>query len=103
MASPYVRRIPGSKQMRSAIVTWLVLLALTVFHPATAAPARAQVWQRRDHALTSTRHYENPYTDLTLRVTYTGPGGHTLRTYGFWDGADSFRIRSAFPTPGTWR
>jgi hypothetical protein len=40
---------------------------------------------------------------VTLRVRYTGPDGRTLRTYGFWDGGDAFRIRGAFPTPGTWQ
>lgn len=67
------------------------------------APERAHVWQRWEHALTSTRHYGNPYADVTLRVTYTGPGGRSLRAYGFWDGGDTFRIRCAFPAPGTWR
>jgi len=66
-------------------------------------PAPARTWQRWEHALTSTRSYGNPYADVTLRVRYTGPGGRTLRAYGFWDGGDTFRIRSAFPTPGTWR
>ena len=60
-------------------------------------------WERWEHVLTSTRHGTNPYADVTLRVIYTGPAGHTLRTYGFWDGGDTFRIRCAFPTPGTWR
>ena len=61
------------------------------------------VWQRWEHALTSSRSYDNPYADVALRVTYTGPGGRTLKTYGFWDGGDTFRIRCAFPTPGAWR
>ena len=60
-------------------------------------------WQRWDHALTSARSYDNPYADVTLRVIYSGPGGRTIRTYGCWDGGDTFRIRCAFPTPGTWR
>jgi hypothetical protein len=53
--------------------------------------------------LTSDRSYDNPYADVSLRVTYTGPEGRTIRTYGFWDGGNTFRIRCAFPTPGTWR
>ncbi|MEK7674505.1 MAG: DUF4038 domain-containing protein [Verrucomicrobiota bacterium] len=60
-------------------------------------------WQRWEHALTSARNYGNPYADVTLRVTYSGPAGRTLRACGFWDGGDTFRIRCAFPTPGTWR
>jgi len=36
--------------------------------------------------LTSDRSYDSPYADVSLRVTYTGPEGRTLRAYGFWDG-----------------
>lgn len=64
---------------------------------------QVQVWGRWEHSLTSTRSYANPYADVTLRVTYTGPDGRTLRTFGFWDGGDTFRIRCAFPSPGLWR
>ena len=51
---------------------------------------RPGLWQRWEHVLTSTRHYSNPYADVTLRVCYTGPGGRTLQAYGFWDGGDTF-------------
>jgi hypothetical protein len=64
---------------------------------------RPHTWQRWEHTLTSTRGYDNPYADVTLRVHYVGPGGRTLRAYGFWDGGNTFRIRCAFPAPGTWR
>ena len=69
---------------------------------AVASPS-AHVWQRWQHVLTSARRYGNPYADVTLRVRYTGPGGRSLRAYGFWDGGDTFRIRCAFPIVGTWR
>ena len=69
-----------------------------------AAPQQAsRAWQRWEQALTSTRSYDNPYADVTLRVSYHGPGGRTLRTYGFWDGGDTFRIRCAFPVAGMWQ
>jgi hypothetical protein len=61
------------------------------------------VWQRWEQALTSARAYDNPHAEVRLRVTYSGPAGRTLSTYGFWDGGDTFRIRCAFPAPGVWR
>jgi len=64
---------------------------------------RPQTYQPWEHALTSTRNYDNPYADVTLRVSYAGPGGRTLRAYGFWDGGHTFRIRCAFPVAGTWQ
>ena len=67
------------------------------------ATSYPHTWQRWEETLTSTRRHANPYADVTLRVTYTGPAGRTLRTYGFWDGGDTFRIRCAFPTPGKWQ
>ncbi len=71
---------------------WALIRAATAPH----------TWQRWEQTLTSTRSYDNPYADVTLRVIFTGPGDRTLRTYGFWDGGDAFRIRCAFPAPGLW-
>ena len=70
---------------------------------AVPASESGHTWQRWEHALTSTRPYESPYAHVILRVTYTGPAQRTLRTYGFWDGGNVFRIRCAFPAPGTWQ
>ena len=67
----------------------------------SASPA-VQSWNRWEHALTSSHSYTNPYSEITLRVTYTGPGQRIIRAYGFWDGGNTFRIRNAFPTAGTW-
>ena len=71
--------------------------------PTAGRPTLAHVWQRWEQELTSARQYANPYADVTVSVVYSGPGGATLRAYGFWDGGDSFRIRCAFPRPGVWR
>jgi len=91
----------------SSVLRTICLLALVFAllsgESAQAAGPNAHTWQRWEHDLTSTRNYGNSYAEVTLRVTYTGPTGHILRAYGFWDGGDTFRIRCAFPTPGTWR
>jgi len=65
------------------------------------APSVTQ-WKRWEQALTSTQSYTNPYAEVVLRVTYDGPNGRQLKTYGFWDGGDVFKIRCAFPEPGAW-
>jgi len=67
----------------------------------TALP-QPRTWQRWGHELTSSRNYTNPYADVVLGVTFSGPENRTLRGYGFWDGGQTFRIRCAFPVPGTW-
>lgn len=63
----------------------------------------AATWTRWNHVLTSSRTYDNPYADVIVSVTYNGPEGLTLRSYGFWDGGDTFRIRASFPQPGRWQ
>jgi len=68
-----------------------------------AAGTNPHAWQRWEHSLASTRSHDNPYADVTLQVTYTGPDGRTLRTFGFWDGGATFKIRIAFPQTGRWQ
>ena len=85
---------------RVLVLVWALIGA----EAAWAAPGSPpHTWQRWEHALTSIRPYGNPYADVTLRATYAGPDGRTLRAYGFWDGGDTFRIRCAFPVPGVWQ
>lgn len=67
------------------------------------APDGATVWQRWEHTLVSQADYANPYADVVLRVSYTGPAGQEIQGYGFWDGGRTFRIRCAFPRSGEWR
>ena len=94
----------GTENRRMRAACLLVLgWALISSGPARAAMLEAQTWQRWEHGLKSTRDYGNPYADVTLRVSYVGPGGRTLRAYGFWDGGDTYRIRCAFPVPGVWQ
>lgn len=66
------------------------------------ASSRAAAWQRWEHALSSSRGYDNPNADVMLRVTYTGPSNRTFGAYGFWDGGEVFRICAALPEPGIW-
>ncbi len=96
-------RMETAGGLRTAhLVAWVcVLIGTPSVWGATGLSPRT--WERWEHALTSTRSYANPYADVTLQVVYTGPAGRTLRACGFWDGGDTFRIRCAFPTPGTWR
>ncbi len=96
------RRLSAFGVVRSAVLlTGLVIAPM----PRLSADdsSRARAWQRWEHSLTSTADYANPYAGVTLRVRYSGPGDRELHAYGFWDGGRTFRIRCAFPTPGTWR
>jgi hypothetical protein len=57
---------------------------------------------RWELTLTSTKTYANPFLDVTVTVEYTKAGAPPLHGHGFWDGAATFKLRQAFPEPGTW-
>jgi hypothetical protein len=96
-----VARFPSIAQRVALLLVgvWVLLAGGPAGVHAAAAP---HTWQRWEHVLTSTRTYANPYAEATLRVTFSGPGGALVRGFGFWDGADTHRIRCAFPSAGTW-
>lgn len=81
------------------LTVFTTCLAVLVLQP----PEVARVWQRWEHTLTAEGQYANPYADVVVRVTYTGPNGASISSYGFWDGGSTFRIRCAFPSAGEWQ
>jgi hypothetical protein len=92
--------MPTAKRLRSPSLSAFLMLGLVFFSvPVLRA---VETWSRWEHALTSTRTYENPGADLTLKVTYRGPDQQVLEGFGFWDGGNTFRVRCAFPSPGVW-
>jgi len=91
-----VLKVPGGTVVVAILLAWVYALIGAQPAWATTGPD-PHTWERWEHVLAGTHDYANPYADVTLRVTYVGPGGRTLRTYGFWDGGDTFRIRCAFP------
>ena len=97
---PHARRHDMSTQSSLAVWGCVLMIAESA---CAAAGTDPHAWERWEHMLTSTRNYANPYAEVTLRVIYSGPAGQTLKAFGFWDGGDAFRIRCAFPSPGTWR
>lgn len=85
---------------RKRIVSISFVLVMFVF--ISTVYSQVHTWQRWEQFLVAAKSYANPYADVTLSVTYTGPEGRTLKTFGFWDGESTFKIRCAFPVPGTW-
>lgn len=86
---------------RFIILLGLIFLAVAPWAAAQSA-SNATVWTRWEASMTSSKSYANPYADVTVSVRYTGPGGQSFSSYGFWDGGSTWRIRSAFPATGTW-
>ena len=87
------------------ILSWIVaglgLIALGAGMARSGESPSLRTWQRWEHALTSTRNYENPYADVSSAgdLYRTGRAARSA-AYGFWDGGNTFRIRCAFPVAG---
>jgi hypothetical protein len=63
----------------------------------------AAVWKCWERTLTVTPGGGvDPYRTLKLKVTFTKLGQPNLTTYVFWDGGTTYKLRTAFPTSGTW-
>ena len=75
----------------------------TVSSPTSSSPTISVGQNTRwELTLTSTRTYANPFLDVTVIVEYTKAGALPLHGHGFWDGGATFKLRQAFPEPGTW-
>ena len=60
-------------------------------------------WTSFEIELTSSKDYDNAYTDVDIYADFISDQGDTLRRPAFWDGDNIWKIRFAPPdTMGTW-
>ena len=59
-------------------------------------------WKVYEITLNTTNPYSNPYIDVNLSATFSGPNGTKITIDGFWDGGGNWKIRMAPPQAGTW-
>jgi Domain of unknown function (DUF5060) len=50
-----------------------------------------ETWTRWEQSMTSTKTYDNPYREVTLKLSYLGPNQEQISGLGFWDGGNTFR------------
>lgn len=67
-----------------------------------AAQQDAPKWGRFETKLQSYGSYGNPFQEADLDATFTAPSGQTHKTYGFWDGKDTWKIRFSPNETGKW-
>lgn len=60
-------------------------------------------WTVFETALESTKDYQNPFWDIDVTVSFTGPSGEPVHVDTFWDGARTWRVRFSPDTVGTWQ
>lgn len=63
-------------------------------------PATAETGRRLEITIMGPSH-GNPYVDVELHATFSGPDGE-LRVGGFYDGAGRYLVRFLAPVPGVW-
>jgi hypothetical protein len=61
-----------------------------------------ETWKVLEISLTSSLNYTNPFTDVEVNATFTGPGGIKISRPAFWDGGRVWKIRFAPTVPGPW-
>lgn len=99
----------GSYKKKSILKITLCVVVLTIVsacvsHPETSIidPGNTGKWDIYEVDLTSTNEYLNPYLDVWLNATFTGPNGATVIVDGFWDGEKNWKIRMAPNDVGYW-
>jgi hypothetical protein len=60
-------------------------------------------WGVFERVVRNEKGYANPYEDVTLEAVYTKPDGGTVRSWGFYDGEQTWRMRFMPDQVGTWR
>ena len=71
------------------------------FRTSTGGTVAVAKYGEYEIALTMAKKYSNPYTSVTLSVTFRGPT-KTIVMNGFWDGGNLYKIRMMPTEPGEW-
>ena len=90
-------KISKSGRLMIAVVILVCLADMASYAGTNTVPKYGE----REITLTTTNKYKNPYKEVTLSATFTGPT-ETITMNGFWDGGGQFKIRMMPTEPGTW-
>jgi len=83
-----------------ALLIWLVLAASPrLLHGQVKAVPK---WGVYEESLASSTQYGNPLQQADLSAVFVSPAGKRHRTYGFWDGGDTWRLRFSPNESGQW-
>ncbi|MFC5404374.1 DUF4038 domain-containing protein [Cohnella soli] len=84
------------------VVIFSLFNGLTGIRTAYAADFTVQQWQAAEITLTSSMAYGNPFNDVDVIATFTGPDGTVITRPAFWDGGSTWKVRFAPTKTGTW-
>ena len=85
-----------------AILLFALFFSLVCCFRVTGQSGVTRQWDVTEVTLTAESDYNNPYREVEVSATFTGPEGQTLSLRGFWDGGRTYRLRFTPPAPGRW-
>ena len=62
----------------------------------------AEQWRCVDIAIETTKNYANPFEDVDVFGVFKGPNGEEIKLLAFWDGGNTWVLRFAPTSVGTW-
>lgn len=87
----------------SRFLVSLSFLLVAVSHgPSFGSEVEVQRFGLHEMSFEAENEYSNPYLDVAVRSTFTGPNGQTMVVPGFWDGGKTFKVRFTPTSAGLW-
>jgi hypothetical protein len=77
-------------------------MAILFVPGACAANYKVQQWRTIEITLTSSVTYADPFQDVDVTATFTGPDNQVLTRPAFWDGGRTWKVRFAPTQSGLW-
>jgi hypothetical protein len=91
------------RKLRPKMILGITLCNVILNAPsASAADLRVRQWQAVEIALTSSQTYTDPFQDVDVTATFTGPDKKTIVRPAFWDGGATWKVRFAPTQTGLW-
>jgi len=84
------------------VLNTIILTTLCLYSFAQTPDYTVEQWRMVEISLESTNTYADPFNDVDITATFTGPEGVVLVRPGFWDGNNTWRVRFAPTAIGTW-
>jgi len=91
------------KWLAGFLVLMVCISCLPLMTAAAAPDYTVERWRMREITFTSATTYADPFRDVMLDVTFTGPGDVTLVMPAFWDGGGTWKVRFAPTEAGLWQ
>ena len=82
----------------------LVAYCILIFETTSlfASDFSVERWRVVEIEFTSSQSYSNPFYDVDVEATFTGPNGIVITRPAFWDGDSTWEIRFAPTETGLW-